>query len=349
MALVPAKCTHCGGKLEVDNTKEAAICPYCGQAYIVEQAINYITNNNNVSNTITNSMVFITNNTQADANKYFEECVGYLKINASRKAIESITEARRLDPDNGKYLFYYSIACESLSEYLKKFPQYQEWEVEFLESKIYARCYIRTFIGGRYNTMDKERCKLFYDIYGGFNGDVSVWNFFVDRQWRNIDEIKYLIELDIKKEFQPYKKDGYGGYISIYEYACGKKWPGHEYDDFNENGTNFAVRDLIEQNYTEGRPERYYDTGSGCYIATCVYGSYDCPQVWTLRRFRDYTLDETWYGRIFIKCYYAISPTLVKWFGNRKWFRTFWKNRLDTMVSKLNNIGIDNTEYSDKY
>ena len=28
----------------------------------------------------------------------------------------------------------------------------------------------------------------------------------------------------------------------------------------------------------------------GCYIATCVYGSYDCPEVWTLRRFRDDTL-----------------------------------------------------------
>lgn len=25
---------------------------------------------------------------------------------------------------------------------------------------------------------------------------------------------------------------------------------------------------------------------AGCYIATCVYGSYDCPQVWILRRFR---------------------------------------------------------------
>ena len=25
----------------------------------------------------------------------------------------------------------------------------------------------------------------------------------------------------------------------------------------------------------------------GCYVATAVYGSYDCPQVWTLRRVRD--------------------------------------------------------------
>lgn len=91
-------------------------------------------------------------------------------------------------------------------------------------------------------------------------------------------------------------------------------------------------------------------TGSnGCYIATCVYGSYDCPQVWTLRRFRDYTLDESWYGKVFIKCYYAISPTLVKWFGNQTWFRTFWKNRLDIMVDRLNNKGVESTKYQDKY
>ncbi len=41
----------------------------------------------------------------------------------------------------------------------------------------------------------------------------------------------------------------------------------------------------------------------GCYVATAVYGSYDCPEVWTLRRYRDNTLAETWYGRVFIKLY----------------------------------------------
>lgn len=60
---------------------------------------------------------------------------------------------------------------------------------------------------------------------------------------------------------------------------------------------------------------------SGCYVATAVYGSYDCPEVWTLRRFRDYTLAETWYGRTFIKCYYATSPWLVKHFGKSAWFK----------------------------
>ena len=74
---------------------------------------------------------------------------------------------------------------------------------------------------------------------------------------------------------------------------------------------------------------------SGCYVATCVYGSYDCPQVWTLRRYRDNILAETWYGKVFIRIYYAISPTLVKWFGNTNWFKKMWIGTLNKMVKKL--------------
>lgn len=87
---------------------------------------------------------------------------------------------------------------------------------------------------------------------------------------------------------------------------------------------------------------------SGCYVATAVYGSYDCPQVWTLRRFRDFTLAETWYGRAFIRTYYAISPTLVKWFGHTEWFKKMWKGKLDRMVANLNAEGVEDTPYEDK-
>ena len=89
-------------------------------------------------------------------------------------------------------------------------------------------------------------------------------------------------------------------------------------------------------------------SSGGCYVATAVYGSYDCPQVWTLRRFRDYTLAETWYGRAFIRTYYAISPTLVKWFGHTEWFKNMWKGKLDRMVSNLNAEGVEGTPYKDK-
>ena len=87
---------------------------------------------------------------------------------------------------------------------------------------------------------------------------------------------------------------------------------------------------------------------SGCYVATAVYGSYDCPEVWTLRRFRDNVLAETWYGRLFIKLYYAVSPAAVRLFGDADWFRTFWRERLDGMVSNLQADGFESTPYEDK-
>lgn len=86
---------------------------------------------------------------------------------------------------------------------------------------------------------------------------------------------------------------------------------------------------------------------SGCYVATAVYGSYNCPEVWTLRRFRDYSLARSWYGRVFIKLYYAVSPVLVRWFGDASWFKCFWRRRLDQLVLKLNERGFDNTPYQD--
>lgn len=89
-------------------------------------------------------------------------------------------------------------------------------------------------------------------------------------------------------------------------------------------------------------------SSNGCYVATAVYGSYDCPQVWTLRRYRDDVLAETWCGRLFIAIYYAISPALVKWFGKTEWFTNLWRPKLDRMVERLIKQGIADTPYQDR-
>ena len=62
MPLVQAKCTNCGANLEIDNTKDAAICPYCGTAFIVEKAIN----NYNTTNQIHAGTVNIYGGNSAD-------------------------------------------------------------------------------------------------------------------------------------------------------------------------------------------------------------------------------------------------------------------------------------------
>lgn len=89
-------------------------------------------------------------------------------------------------------------------------------------------------------------------------------------------------------------------------------------------------------------------SNDGCYIATCVYGSYDCPEVWTLRRFRDNILSKRFLGRMFVKYYYAVSPTIVKLFGGYSWFHKLFKPHLDKLVIGLQNQGVENTPYNDK-
>lgn len=88
-------------------------------------------------------------------------------------------------------------------------------------------------------------------------------------------------------------------------------------------------------------------SSGGCYVATCVYGSYDCPPVWTLRRFRDDILAHNVFGRLFIRFYYATSPTAVRLFGKQKWFHKLFKTPLDKFVKKLQENGVENTPYND--
>ena len=85
----------------------------------------------------------------------------------------------------------------------------------------------------------------------------------------------------------------------------------------------------------------------GCYVATAVYGSYDCPQVWALRRYRDDYLSAHWFGRAFIKLYYTLSPTAVALFGKTKWFNKVWRGILDRKVRKLKAKGYQDTPYND--
>jgi len=82
------------------------------------------------------------------------------------------------------------------------------------------------------------------------------------------------------------------------------------------------VKDIIansnDQNLiTEAR--QLYDpdakpkaTPGGCFIATAVFEDYNHPEVIKLRKFRDVVLTPTYFGRIFIKCYYFAGPTLAR-------------------------------------
>ncbi len=74
----------------------------------------------------------------------------------------------------------------------------------------------------------------------------------------------------------------------------------------------------------------------GCYIATAVYGSYDAPEVMTLRHFRDETLKNSFFGQLFIKVYYTLSPPIAEKLKNAHRVNKVVRSILDKWVARLN-------------
>ncbi len=77
---------------------------------------------------------------------------------------------------------------------------------------------------------------------------------------------------------------------------------------------------------------------SGCFIATCAYGSYESKNVKLLRIFRDKHLLKTKYGRLFIHFYYKVSPLISNKIENNESVKYFIRKYLNTIVKNLNKI-----------
>lgn len=85
-----------------------------------------------------------------------------------------------------------------------------------------------------------------------------------------------------------------------------------------------------------------------CYVATAVYGSYDAPEVWVLRRWRDEVLLSRRHGRLFVRAYYAISPWLVRKFGQGRWFDRLARPLVASIVVRLRRAGFSDGPYIDR-
>lgn len=131
--------------------------------------------------------------------------------------------------------------------------------------------------------------------------------------------------------------------MSDYDDFCDDCYEEGYEDGYNEGRRSHGprgTRAVIERNNRRNQE-------NGCYVATAVYGSYDCPEVWVLRRYRDFTLARSWYGRAFIRAYYAISPKLVKCFGHTKVFKRLCRKPLDKKIAALRANGVDDSAYQD--
>ena len=98
MPLVPAKCTVCGAVLTIDSTKEAAVCQNCGNAFVVEKAINNYNTYNSVVNNITSDNVIV--HIESEKERLNTSAETYIKLGDTLKALATYRELVDKFPDD---------------------------------------------------------------------------------------------------------------------------------------------------------------------------------------------------------------------------------------------------------
>ncbi len=334
MPLSKAQCTNCGQFLEVDPAKDAAVCPYCGTPYIVEKVIQQVNNNMYIQNaTIVNENenALTEEKITLEYNRFINELekgllpFGYLFYKFPKQFYNSFSEEQKLGIEQKKQEFYNDIKW-----FIENFKCIKDFADYLSSNNLICKIASKEVLKKNAETGEENWESL------------RLYNYALKWKPSSNNTEKILLDDDTDYGISPIEgfKPEYGVFLS----GSGSLY----YALVKADSQQFqVVHDFL------GDIEKYTFKfekvpTSGCYIATCVYGSYDCPEVWTLRRFRDNALASTFAGRTFIKTYYAVSPTLVKWFGNKKWFKKIWKCRLDSMVRRLNSKGYESTQYEDK-
>lgn len=117
MPLVMAKCTNCGGVLEIDSSKDAVICTYCGTPFISEKAVNNYTNN--IEHLHADTVVLSNGQSVESLIKAGEALLEAGSLNSAqpifKKLIDNYPEDYRSWYSNGK--FQMAIYCDAKSDY----------------------------------------------------------------------------------------------------------------------------------------------------------------------------------------------------------------------------------------
>jgi ribosomal protein L37AE/L43A len=349
--LKPLTCDMCGSS-NIIKQDGIFVCQSCGTKYSVEEAKKMM-----ASGTVNISGVVKVDETEKLSNLY--------KIARRAKAEDNYENAAKYynmiiveDPNSWEASFfsvyYKAMDCKiaeiasaalSVANSLKSvFPLISDFlkstdDRERAIDEIYEKCF--EIVNGMCSAATAHHNEIDWKIRSEYESD------YANRMWNTISILILLGD-----QLEKYSKE---------EGDKSKKYLNMAADSWKEALKNVRSSVIVETEFPietyvkkirEIQPEyqlpvNTVNTG-GCYIATAVYGSYDCPQVWTLRRYRDNFLAKSLCGRLFIHVYYAISPILVCFFGNLEWFKKFWKKRLDRMVERLNAEGVDNTPYRDK-
>lgn len=342
MPLVNAKCTNCGGNLKIDSNKDTAICEFCGTVFVVEKAINnfYSTNHNTIRADVVNIYETKESHKHDDLYQAARRAKNINDFDAAKKFYKKILEKDPVSWEAYFFAEYCALPHPAWAPYFQRirrlvdqiptalgliYDNVSDKQDQLNAVSIIIECtleYIDSYVDTMrryYNCRDAKNSagqkgdpELIRRLRDGFSNDCSAISYALSNISQNVQNI-FGANSEIAK----------GVHITV--------------------DASMAHLDECKNLYLENE----YHSG-GCYIATCVYGSYNCPQVWTLRRFRDNTLSATWYGRLFIQVYYKVSPILVEWFGYSKWFKDVGQLLLNIIIAKLQKQGVESGPYQDE-
>ena len=387
MKYVPAKCPNCGGALQVDAEKDAAICEYCKTPFVVEKAINNYNQsiqNQTINNngTINVENVYIHNADDVDIKNAYD--LGFQAINGANysEAFKYFTKVLEKNSDHGPSILYRGISAAFLSHVAQNGYNLRLLEMDaafdkvFKDENIYSkltRKEINSAYYGAYNAINDiagAAIKLYQPGYRYMDNINMVWGV-VEQCFNSLTAIGSYFGIAMPDDRDKEQKDIIVAVTKLasillaqllVERTYSVDWGPRsglgqinkvKHPRYNEIiATKKEIDAKAQQEipgYTPPQLEKTQSQSGNCYVATCVYGSYDCPQVWALRRYRDYYLDERWWGRAFIKIYYSVSPKIIKLFGKTIWFHRINKYFLDKKIKKLLDKGYKDTKYNDKY
>ena len=99
MPFVQGKCESCGGILTVDPSLKAAICPFCGSAYVVQDSINYYNTTIKVDS-LHADVVNVSDETTSEGR--LKAADAYMKLGQNDKAEAEYKRVTELTPQNYK-------------------------------------------------------------------------------------------------------------------------------------------------------------------------------------------------------------------------------------------------------
>lgn len=359
MSIVNVKCSNCGASIQLDSDREEGFCSYCGSKVKVQEAISRvkIDKSGDLKNLLNLANAAIeANNGQEGldyANKTLEvdsqnaeawyikmQAQGLLATLGDLKCNEIMTAGRKAvefdSSEEMKLNVYGYFLNKCLNDF--QFLMTQLQDTKAIKDLYDANCQLNAFKATE-NTIAADSIA---DLCLAQEANIVGLKLAVPNSEIAKNQELARITGEVAKQLV-YYQNAFNARFNVYGTSLndGAMAKYKQYLAQIKQGLPTEMQSVIGE-------ESLNNQQAGCYVATAVYGSYDCPEVWTLRRFRDFTLAETWYGRTFIHTYYAISPTLVKLFGQTKWFKKLWKEPLDRLVDKLQSEGFENTPYNDR-